>query len=152
MIGWARRGRVGALADSSCRALPLLCAGALLVLLTRAPLTPASAAPVIVGAGYLAALLALWLNRDHPWIPAVFLGAALNAAAILANGGRMPVPGTVLPPLSYLGDILRVELAGRGAIMSPGDVFMAVGVAGFVQAVMCRPLERSEKRRTRVRD
>ena len=142
MIGWTRRGRVRALADSSCRALPLLCAAALVVLLARAPLAPRSAAPVMVGAGYLAALLALWLNRNHPWIPVVLLGAALNAVAILANGGRMPGPEGALPPLSYVGDILRVDVGGRGAIVSPGDVLMAVGVAGFVQAVMRRPLER----------
>lgn len=126
------------MADSSCRALPLLGAAALLVLLARAPLAPASAGPVMLGAGYGAALLALWLNRDHPWIPVVLLGAFLNAVAILGNGGRMPVDGSALPPLSYLGDVLKVEVGGRGAIVSPGDVLMVVGIAGFVQAAMCR--------------
>lgn len=116
----------------------------------------------LLGAGYLAALISLWLNRHRAWLRVVLLGAALNAAAILANGGRMPVSGAALSriahplmpavhsgadpryvlagpgtPLSILGDILAVEVGGVGVVLSPGDVLMAVGIAGFVQAAMC---------------
>jgi uncharacterized protein DUF5317 len=174
VIGWARRGRVSALTDLSVRALPLLGIATLLVLLARAPGMAARAGGVLVGAGYLAALVFLWLNRAHPGVLAILLGAALNAAAILANGGRMPVSGAALSriahpllpgaylgvdlrhvpagpgtPLSFLGDVLAVEVGGIGAIVSPGDVLMAVGVAGFVQSAMCRPPgERRANRRT----
>ncbi len=174
MIGWARRGRVSALADLSFRALPLLGVAAFLVLLAHAPGMPLPAGGVLVGAGYLAALGFLWLNRTHSGIPGVLLGAALNAAAILANGGRMPVseaalsriahpvipglrPGTDArhvaagpgTPLSFLGDVLAVGAGGVGAVVSPGDVVMAMGIAGLVQAAMCRPPEeRKANRRT----
>ena len=119
-------------------------------------------AQALLGAGYLAALISLWLNRHHAWLRVVLLGAALNAAAILVNGGRMPVSGAALSriahplipavhsgadpryvlaspgtPLSILGDILAVEVGGVGVVLSPGDVLMAVGIAGFVQAAMC---------------
>jgi hypothetical protein len=118
---------------------------------------------VLVSTGYLAALASLWLNRHHGWLRVVLFGAALNAATILANGGRMPVstaafsriahplllavhsradPLHVLAgpgiPLSFLGDVLAVEISGVGVVLSPGDVLMAVGVAGFVQAAMYR--------------
>lgn len=138
MIGWARRGRVGALAGLSFRALPLLGIAAFLVVLARVPGTPATIARVLVGAGYLGALIVLWLNRTHPWILVVLLGAALNAAVILANGGRMPVPVGPGTPLASLGDILAVEIGGVGVAVSPGDVAMAAGIAGFVQAAMSR--------------
>ncbi len=117
----------------------------------------------LLGAGYLAALASLWLNRHDAWLRAVLLGAGLNAAAILANGGRMPVSGAALSriahplipavhsgadpryvlagpgtPLSMLGDVLAAEIGGVGVVLSPGDVLMAVGIAGFVQAAMCR--------------
>jgi hypothetical protein len=137
----------------SFRALPLLGVGALLVLLARAPGTPAPVDQVLVSTGYLAALASLWLNRHHGWLRLVLLGAALNAAAILANGGRMPVSAAALSriahpllprhvlagpgiPLSFLGDVLPAVISGVGVVLSPGDVFMAVGVAGFIQAAM----------------
>ncbi len=154
---------MGALAGLSFRALPLLGLAALFVILARAPGTPAPVGQVLVSTGYLAALGSLWLNRHHGWLRPVLLGAALNAAAILANGGRMPVSAAALSriahpllpdvhsgadpwhvlaapgiPLSYLGDILAVQIGGVGVILSPGDVLMAVGIAGVVQAAICR--------------
>lgn len=111
--------------------------------------------------GYLAAVGMLWLNRAQPWFPAVLLGTALNSAAILANGGRMPVsrpaleriggslaarieagvdprhilagPGT---PFGFLGDQLAIGYRGFGLILSPGDLLLASGIAGLVQAAM----------------
>ena len=135
----------------------------LLVLLARAPWIPPSAGRALVGAGYLLALAILWLNRAHPWILVVLLGTALNTAAILANGGRMPVshdalshvahplvfalnpesdPRHVLAgpgsPMSFLGDVLALAIGGIGVIVSPGDLLMAAGIAGLVQASMRR--------------
>src|SRR2546430_11737070 len=39
----------------------------------------------------LAALIALWQNRHHPFGLLVCSGLALNSLVILLNGGRMPV-------------------------------------------------------------
>lgn len=143
------------------RALPLLAAAVLLVASARAPWVPPEDARVLLTAGYLAALGALWLNRTVPWCAVVLAGTALNAAAIVAGGGRMPVSPAALAPAgaallravaagadprhvlagphtlaALLGD--RVPLgAGRFAVVaSPGDLLMALGIAGLVQAAM----------------
>jgi len=114
-----------------------------------------------VSAGYLAALAALWINRSIPWCVAVLAGAALNSAAILANGGRMPVAPSALgsagaplahavvaggdprhvlarpgAPLALLGDTLALGIGGVGLVVSPGDLVMAIGLAALVQAAM----------------
>lgn len=163
MIGWVRRGRLSGVADLSFRAVPFLGIAVLLVLLARAPWIPPSAGRALLGGGYLLALAILWLNRAYPWILVVLLGTALNTAAIFANGGRMPVsrdalshiahplvlalhpegdPRHVLAgpgsPLSFLGDVLALEIGGIGVIVSVGDLLMAVGIAGLVQAAMRR--------------
>ncbi len=108
--------------------------------------------------GYLAALRMLWLNRAQPWFPLLLLGTALNGAAILANGGRMPVSRTALEriggalvaavdagadprhvlagpgtPLGFLGDQVALGYPGAGLIVSPGDLLLACGIAGLVQ-------------------
>jgi len=133
----------------------------LLVLAARAPWTPAPVARILIILGYLGALVVLWLNRAQRWCPVVLLGTALNTAAILANAGRMPVgrpaleridgplsvalkagadPRHVLAgpstPLGFLGDQVAVGGWGGGLIVSPGDVVLAFGIAGLVQAAM----------------
>jgi len=108
-------------------------------------------------AGYLAVLVMLWLNRDRPWIPLVGVGAALNSLVIVVNKGQMPIlpaalistgyaplgivdirhivagPGT---PLAVLGDSLPLHVGRFGAVVSPGDLLIALGIAGFIQAAM----------------
>jgi len=160
VIGWARGGRFGTLARASVRALPLLGAGVLLVVCAQLP-QAAVPARLLVAAGYLAALGMLWINRDRPWLPLVLIGTALNAAVIVANGGRMPVardaieragrtvgpallagadPRHVLAapgsPLGVLGDRWAFHAGGFGVVLSAGDVLLAVGIAGFVQGAM----------------
>jgi hypothetical protein len=135
-----------------------------LVLLARWPSISLQVGRVLTGVGYLAALLMLWYNHDRPWIPLVLAGTSLNALVILANGGRMPItpagllgagrppaaggglasdvvdprhllagPGT---PLAPLGDSFPFHIGGFGAAVSPGDLLMAVGVAGFLGTAM----------------
>src|SRR5690242_20621688 len=41
--------------------------------------------------GFLLLLTGLWANREHPGIPLAFVGILLNAVAMIANGGSMPV-------------------------------------------------------------
>jgi uncharacterized protein DUF5317 len=111
----------------------------------------------LVIAGYLAALVVLWLNRERPWIPLVGLGAALNSLVIVVNKGQMPIlasalirtgyaprgiadirhvvasPGT---PLAVLGDSLPLHVGRFGTVVSPGDLLIALGVAGLIQKAM----------------
>jgi hypothetical protein len=138
---------------------PLLLLGIVLVLASALPWRAPYAGPVLAAAGYFAALLMLWQNRDRAWMPVVFVGAAMNAAVILANGGRMPVPrwafervGRPIPgrllagadphhvlagpgtALGWLDDRFALHAGQFALILSPGDLVLAVGVAGFVQA------------------
>jgi len=124
---------------------------------------PAPAPPILTSAGYLAALAMLAANR-RPWLLVVGAGAALNAAAIIANGGRMPVSPRALAiagrPVSRaliagtdprhlletpatllraLDDRVAFHIGSLAGIVSPGDLLMAIGVAGFVQAGMNAP-------------
>ena len=161
MIGLARGGRLDGLFRISLRMVPLLVVGIALVLAGGVPWGVSRLGPALVGAGYLAGLAMLWQNRGRPWIPILLIGAALNAAVILANAGRMPVaasmfermgrpipeslvvgsdprhvlagPGTAL---GWLGDRVAVHLGQFGVFLSIGDVVMAVGRAGFVQAAL----------------
>jgi len=41
--------------------------------------------------GFLLLLTGLWANREHPGIAIAFVGILLNAAAMIINGGFMPV-------------------------------------------------------------
>jgi hypothetical protein len=160
-IGWVRGGRLDGLARASLRWVPVLVLGVVLLLATQLPWLPAPAGPFVVGAGYLAAIVMLVTNRDQRWLLPVLAGAVLNAAVIVANGGRMPVSaraletagrpatpalvggtdprhllGTPGTPLALLDDRLAFHIGGLAGIASPGDVLMALGVAGFVQAAM----------------
>ena len=130
---------------------------ALLILVIRIPWIPPAWDRVLVIAGYLAALVVLWLNRDRPWIPLVGVGAALNSLVIVVNKGQMPIlpaalistgyaplgiadirhvvagPGT---PLAILGDSLPLHVGRFGAVVSPGDLLISLGIAGFIQKAM----------------
>jgi hypothetical protein len=126
------------------------------------PPTPAAAARVLQGAGYLAAIAVLWQNRAHPWMLPILVGLGLNSLVIALNGGRMPVsqdallhvthaidpqaaaasldtrhvttdPGT---RLGIFGDVVPLGVGAFGVVLSPGDCLMALGLGGFVQAEM----------------
>jgi hypothetical protein len=161
MVGWARGGTLSRLARLPLKASLLLVTAVLLVLAARLPGIPREAGGTLTGAGYVAALGALWFNRAIPWCPAVLVGAALNCAVILANHGRMPVvqhplgqtdllradAGTAVldsqhvlatphTPLALLGDSIPLGLGGHGLVASPGDLLMALGIAALLQAGM----------------
>jgi len=112
-------------------------------------------------------VLLVWvLSRNlHLWsIRLLFVGSLLNFAAIVANGGFMPVSpearlqagmtdlgqaalGMVLPEgtgvllavdqtnLWFLSDIIPVSAVG--GVFSPGDVVIGVGLLIFLVEVAC---------------
>jgi hypothetical protein len=119
--------------------------------------------PLIYVLSTLAVMAALLRNLSHPGLVVIAVGAALNLAAVLANGGAMPSapeawlaldgvaelpvthfsnsvligPDTRLP---FLGDIFvwprPLPLAN---VFSIGDVVIAAGAVLFLVAAMRLP-------------
>lgn len=119
----------------------------------------------LVLASYLPLLALVILNRDRPGMWLAGLGVLMNFSVIALNGG-MPVmleaarvaaggsagaaaditgstkhvildTSTVLP---FLGDVIPVRLVGNGQVISLGDVFLAVGLARFLEAELRKPV------------
>jgi hypothetical protein len=110
----------------------------------------------LVLASYLPLLLFVWLNRDLTGIGIAGLGILMNFTVILANGG-MPVleeaarlagdtGGLVLDAkhvlltldtrVPFLADIIPLP----GAVLSLGDVFLAIGIGVFLEDQTRQPL------------
>ncbi len=142
--------------------MPLLGVALVLVVLPRVAPVPLVSDRVLQGAGSLVALVVLWQNRAHAWTLLIFAGLGLNSLVIALNGGRMPISEDALlrathvvdpqaavasldprhvvvgplTRLAVLGDTVPLRLENFGAVVSPGDVLMALGLAGFVQGQM----------------
>jgi hypothetical protein len=159
LIGRLRGGRLTNLARLSPRWLVLLVLAVAAVTAARVALVPFALARRLVTTGYVLALAGLAANLRLPWLWPAFIGAVLNTAVIVANGGRMPVSAQVIreasarlllggatgpfyvlsgpdTALAPLGDTLPLLVGGVGLIVSPGDVLLALGVVGTVQAGM----------------
>lgn len=158
-LGRLRGGRLANLARLSPRWLLLLVLAVAAVTAARVAVVPFSLARRLVTGGYVLAVAGLAANVRLPWLWLALAGAALNTSVIVANGGRMPVsphvirdvsarlvlggatgpfyvlagPRTALAPL---GDTLPLVAGGVGVILSPGDVLLALGVVGTMQAGM----------------
>ncbi len=144
-------GRLSALADLRFRGVGLLGAALGVQILILAVLDGADS--VVLGAAYVATFLAagvfVWANRRVPGVLLLGLGGALNATAIVANGGVMPARAGALEAagrplaedgfrnsaavaeahLAWLGDTFaipsRVPLAN---VFSIGDLVLVLGV------------------------
>lgn len=130
-----------------------------LVVLTVSNFVPAEYDTIAVGlvlASYLPLLLFVWLNRDLTGIWIAGMGILMNFTVIIANGG-MPVLAeaamiageagelildakhvllTSSTRLPFLADIIPLP----GAVLSMGDVFLAIGVGVFLEDQMRQPL------------
>ena len=170
LAGFAAGGRLDNLIAVRFR-WPLLVFGALALRLgTEAALSRDVAIvetlrfPLLAAAyGVLAA--GLWANRARPGISLALVGIALNATAILVNGGFMPVwepsltaagfgRADVLSPIHVvlpaaldgaffrsagpLGDMIPVPLPFFRNVMSIGDVILGAGLAFFLFAGLVR--------------
>ena len=102
-------------------------------------------------------------NRDRPGMWLAGVGILLNFTVILLNGG-MPVlteaavvaadfSGDInisadikhivmdqTTRLPFLADVIPMRLVGQGHVISLGDVFLAVGLARFLEAELRRPV------------
>jgi hypothetical protein len=100
-----------------------------------------------------------WVNRRVTGVPVVLAGGALNALAILANGGVMPAdpdvaalaanhaaPGEFINSvadadarLGFLGDVLATPASlPLHNVYSPGDVVIVLGLLVLVHAAAHR--------------
>jgi hypothetical protein len=114
---------------------------------------------------YVPLLILVVLNRDRSGMWLAGVGVLMNFTVIALNGG-MPVLeeaariagggsttsaaeittsakhvmmnlGTRLPAL---GDVIPIRIVGQGSVVSLGDVFLAVGLARFLEAELRRPV------------
>ena len=111
-----RRGSLAHLADVPVRGLwvPLTAFTAQAVLVhfpVVSPSTSATVGPLVIAVTYAAVVVFLAVNRLQPGVKLAALGACLNLAVMLANGGYMPV---TLAALERSGHLDRREVRGDG--------------------------------------
>ena len=150
-------GRLSRLADIRPRAIwAVLLAAAIQVAITQMPGGSRGVHVALHVFSYVLDAYFVFANRRLTGVPVVALGAALNVAAIAANGGVMPASATALrisgiaeragfdnsaalahPHLAFLGDIIPVPGPWPiGNVLSLGDLIIFVG-AFIVLHVAC---------------
>lgn len=117
---------------------------------------------------YVVVIPFLWLNRRLPGLVVLFLGAAMNMAAIFSNGGVMPAsPGAVElagieesetfensapvdgARLWFLGDVFAVpEPLPLANVFSVGDVLIVAGALVLVYRTCGASWPGRDRRRT----
>ena len=150
-------GRLSRLADIRPKAIwAVLLAAAIQVAITQMPGGSHGVHVALHVFSYVLDAYFVFANRRLTGVPVVALGAALNVAAITANGGVMPASATALrisgiaeragfdnsaalahPHLAFLGDIIPVPGPWPiGNVLSIGDLIIFVG-AFIVLHVAC---------------
>lgn len=162
-VGLLSRGRLERLAEVRLRWAPVALLGlAIQVALFADPLASMVGAwgPPIYVASTAAVLVAVLVNLRLTGLPVVALGAASNLAAIVANGGVMPVSAEALaavgarpgPGFSNSQELDAVALLAPltdifalpgwlpfANVFSVGDVLIGLGVAIALVAAMRDP-------------
>ena len=161
------RGRPDRLADLRLRWWGLAVGGLLVqvVLFSPAAAALASLGPVIYVVSTAAVLITVLANLRRPGLTLVAIGAALNLAAIVANGGYMPTTAAALrtagldpahgysnsveleePHLALLTDILAIPDAVPFAnVFSVGDVCIGLGIGWLAYSTMRRRPEDADE-------
>jgi hypothetical protein len=151
------RGRLSALGDLRLRR-PWLALAGLCLQVVIVSLLPSGSAGLHEGvhiASYALLGLCAWQNRSIPGVPLIIAGGLLNAIAIVANGGVMPLdPSLVVvaaqrggegfvnsgvvhaPHLLFLGDIIATPRSWPMAnVYSVGDCLIVLGVIVLLHRV-----------------
>lgn len=116
----------------------------------------ATTGAVLHTVSFLPALAFVWANRSLPGLRLAVVGAAMNLAVVVANGGVMPssaapeTAGSVRnsaamedPALEPLSDVLALPVPGVwGAAFSPGDLLLVSGGALALHRVCVGPRAR----------
>jgi len=162
--GWLLGGRLDGLAAIRFRLAPLALLALLVQVLLFSPLADGLGPDVgktIYVASTAIVLLVVVANLRLTGVPLVVLGAACNLAAILANGGVMPVSPAALaaigagigphtasvvvaqPSLEPLTDAFATPgWLPFANVFSVGDVLIGVGIAVAIAAAMRRSARR----------
>ncbi len=161
LVGLLVGGRLAGLAELRFRWLPLFLIGLGIQLILFSPPVTArigDLGPPIYVASTALVLAAVARNWRITGVPVVFVGAACNLAAIVANGGYMPAGGAALdalnrhvtdeysnsavlehPNLELLTDIFALpSWVPFANVFSLGDVILGVGVVLVIVAAMRR--------------
>jgi hypothetical protein len=120
---------------------------------------------IILPLTIIAVPAALWPHRRHIGVWIMYVGLAANLAAILANGGLMPIRRETVEDAvgveraaayrtgewirgskdvlvehrraTALGDSVVVRLGGGGMVVSPGDIVILAGVLVLAAEACC---------------
>jgi DHA3 family macrolide efflux protein-like MFS transporter len=168
LLGLLAGGRLDNLAGIRLRYLPLLFLGVIVRFGTELGLSYGIPAVEtlrlpLLGLAYGLLLFTLWQNRGYPGLALAFVGIAMNAIAIVANAGYMPVwdrayaeaglTGPINSSLHYvlsaddpafllrlglLGDIIPIPVPPVQNVASIGDIFLTAGLAFFLFATLLR--------------
>jgi hypothetical protein len=160
-------GRPDRLADLRLRWWGLAVGGLLVqvVLFSPAAAALAGMGPVIYVVSTGAVLITVLANMRRPGLALVAIGAALNLAAIVANGGYMPTTPAALraagldpaggysnsveleqPRLAPLTDIFAIPAAVPMAnVFSVGDVCIGLGIGWLAYSTMRRRPEDADE-------
>ena len=91
--------------------------------------------PLFAG-GFALLLVGLWLNREQPGLPLAFVGILLNALAVIANGGFMPVwePSLVAAGLTPadVGSAFHKVVGATAGGGIPSDFLASAGPLGDI--------------------
>lgn len=109
---------------------------------------------------YLPLITLVWLNRREPGMWLAGVGIMMNFSVIAANGGMPVLPQAAQlaggsadvsfeahvkhvllderTRMAFLGDIIPIRVLRQ--VISLGDVFLAVGLAQFLEAELRRPV------------
>jgi hypothetical protein len=160
-------GRPDRLADLRLRWWGLALAGLLVQVALFSPVATALAGmgPVIYVVSTAAVLVTVLANLRRPGLALVAVGAALNLAAILANGGYMPTTPAAMraaglgpadgysnsvesaqPHLAPLTDVFAIPDAVPFAnVFSIGDVCIGLGIGWLAYSTMRRRPEDADE-------
>ncbi len=160
VVGLLLGGRLERLAEVHFRLGPLVFVALAIQLVLFSPLAdglaPDVARAIYVGSTALVGIVVL-ANLGITGVPLIAVGAGLNLAAILANGGAMPASPAALatlgmgvgpntnsvvverPALEPLTDVFALPAwLPMANVFSVGDVLIGVGVAVAIAAAMRR--------------
>jgi hypothetical protein len=70
--------------------------------------TQPTVAGILIIAGFVILLYAVWLNRQFPGMPVVFAGIFLNLLVVSFNGGLMPITKEVLEQINGSNTLVAV--------------------------------------------
>ena len=156
-VGWIRGGKLRNLTEIRVRLWWLLPFG--FIMLAASAFVPGDKHDIAVALiliSYLPLLLFVWLNRDMTGIWVAGMGILMNFTVIVVNGG-MPVLEEAVriaggsselvlgakhvvlddtTQLPFLADVIPLP----GAVLSLGDVFLAIGIGAFLEDQMRKPL------------